>query len=163
MDIDSLNVDEYLERMVDNRDFVIRLIEKLDIDFEITIERLKEYEYIEDLKGLQHGSIVRYINVDKRDKNNKHKLSNCFIFSDFEFSQAGTCIILKTFRHSVFKINVDKLFIFQKYSKDEMMLKALCSLIKQNEDGDTTDGEATDGETTYASGSESSGSSDSSE
>jgi hypothetical protein len=143
MNIDNLSVDEYLNKMKSNRNFVLKLIDKLDMDYELNIERLKEYEYIEDLKGLQHGSIVRYINVEHRDKNNNHKLSNCFIFSDFEFSQAGTCIILKTFRHSVFKINVDKLFIFQKYSKDEMMLKALCSLIQQD-DEDTSGDETCD-------------------
>jgi hypothetical protein len=141
MNIDNLSVDEYLDKMKSNRNFVLKLIDKLDMDYELNIERLKEYEYIEDLKGLQHGSIIRYINVEQRDKNNNHKLSNCFIFSDFEFSQAGTCIILKTFRHSVFKINVDKLFIFQKYSKDEMMLKALCSLIQQ--DDEDTSGDVT--------------------
>lgn len=139
MNTNELNIDEFLSKMQKNKLYIEQIVRQLDMEFETNVERLTEYEYIDDLKGLQHGSFVRYINVEHRNNKGNHTLSNCFIFSDFEFSQNGTCLILKTFRNSVFKINVDKLLVFQKYSKDEMMLKALCSFIKNNEESESDD------------------------
>lgn len=124
-------LEEHNQKLEDNIAMKKHILKQLDIDYDKAIISLSDYEYIDDLKGLQYGACIRFIDVEKRKKG-LHYISSCGFYCDSEFSSTGTCIIIRTFNQKIYKVRIDNILIFQKFSQDDLILNSICSMIKNN-------------------------------
>ena len=124
-------LEEHNQKLEHNIAIKKHILSQLDIDYDKAIISLSDYEYIDDLKGLQYGACIRFIDVEKRKKG-LHYISSCGFYCDSEFSSTGTCIIIRTFNQKIYKVRVDNILIFQKFSQDDLILNSICSMIKND-------------------------------
>ena len=124
-------LEEHNQKIQHNVAIKKHILSQLDIDYDKAIISLSDYEYIDDLKGLQYGACIRFIDVEKRKKG-LHYISSCGFYCDSEFSSTGTCIIIRTFNQKIYKVKIDNILIFQKFSQDDLILNSICSMIKNN-------------------------------
>ena len=122
-------LEEHNQKIQHNVAIKKHILSQLDIDYDKAIMSLSDYEYIDDLKGLQYGACIRFIDVEKRKKG-LHYISSCGFYCDSEFSSTGTCIIIRTFNQKIYKVRVDNILIFQKFSQDDLILNSICYMIK---------------------------------
>tara|TARA_B110000444_G_scaffold82935_1_gene78377 strand:+ start:1406 stop:1825 length:420 start_codon:yes stop_codon:yes gene_type:complete len=90
--------------------------------------KLKEYRYIDDIKDLNYGSNIRWINLKKIDD---IKITNGAILCDIKVLDNGLSLCLKTFAQNHITIYLNENLIFQKISQQErVILKAINYLNK---------------------------------
>lgn len=90
--------------------------------------KLKDYRYIEDIKDLRYGGIIRCINLKNPDI---VRLNNTSILCDIKILNSGIGLVLRKFGNSFFTIFLNECLIFQKISDEEkILLKAMEHLNK---------------------------------
>lgn len=90
--------------------------------------KLKDYRYIEDIKDLRYGGIIRCINLKNPDI---VRLNNTSILCDIKILNSGIGLVLRKFGNSFFTIFLNEYLIFQKISDEEkILLKAMEHLNK---------------------------------
>lgn len=85
--------------------------------------KLKDYRYVEDIKDLRYGGIIRCINLRNPDI---VKLNNTCILCDIKILNKGIGLVLRKFRNSFFTVFLNEYLIFQKINDEEkILLKAI--------------------------------------
>ena len=90
--------------------------------------KLKDYRYIDDIKDLNYGNNIRWINL----KNiSDIKITNGAVLCDIKILDRGVALSLKTYNNKYFTIYLNENLIFQKISEQErILLKAIDYLNK---------------------------------
>jgi hypothetical protein len=106
------------------RNMNLNILKELNLNNEETeylYEKLLEYKYIDELKDLKQGTIIRWISLINPED---IKLSNPAIFCDFKIQNSCTFCTCKQFNYpyKIFKISMDKNLIFQKLTDQEKIL-----------------------------------------
>ncbi len=90
--------------------------------------KLKDYRYIEDIKDLNYGNNLRWINLK-----NIHniKITNGCVLCNIRILDKGISLSLKTYNNKHLTIYLNENLIFQKISDQErILLKAINYLTK---------------------------------
>ena len=89
-------------------------------------KKLNEYKYIDNIKELQYGSNIRWINLKKI---NNITLNNVALLCDIKILDKGIALILKTFNNRFITLYLNENLIFQKLNQEEkIILKAISTL-----------------------------------
>jgi len=97
-------------------------VEELDLPEEMQesiMNKLSGYRYIEDIHQLSNGSYIRWINLQNPDN---IVLTPGTILCEIKFTDAGTTLICKNFRHRYFQVLFDECMVFQRLSDQERIL-----------------------------------------
>lgn len=133
--LSTINIDEllndvekhpYLENntLCDIREAKYNAIHKINVNEEQKqewITKLNEYRYINNLHELIVGKFVRWIEKTPKD-NNAQTLKNGGILSSIKFTDTGTMLFISIFGKRYIQLNYDNYILFQKMSKDEIMI-----------------------------------------
>lgn len=85
--------------------------------------KLKGYRYIENIKDLKYGAIIRWINLNKLDS---IKLTKSAILCDIKILDKGIALVLRHFNNRFITLYLNENLIFQQISQEEqMLLKAI--------------------------------------
>tara|TARA_Y100000741_G_scaffold14141_2_gene11183 strand:+ start:1161 stop:1580 length:420 start_codon:yes stop_codon:yes gene_type:complete len=90
--------------------------------------KLKDYRYIDDIKDLNYGNNIRWINLK-----NIHniKITNGAVLCDIKILDKGIALCLKTYNNKYFTVYLNENLIFQKITEQEhILLKAMKYLSK---------------------------------
>tara|TARA_B100001093_G_scaffold389777_1_gene376029 strand:- start:1112 stop:1531 length:420 start_codon:yes stop_codon:yes gene_type:complete len=91
-------------------------------------KKLKNYRYIENIKDLKYGCVLRCINLNNIEI---IKLYNSSILCDIQIHDKGIALIMKTFNHRFITLYFNENLFFQKISaEEEVILKAINYLSK---------------------------------
>ena len=91
-------------------------------------KKLKNYRYIENIKDLKYGCVLRSINLNNIEI---IKLYNSSILCDIQIHDKGIALIMKTFNHRFITLYFNENLFFQKISaEEEVILKAINYLSK---------------------------------
>lgn len=112
IDTTSSKIEEQLEHAVED----LELPEELH---KTILSKLSGYRYIEDIHQLSNGSFIRWINL--RDPDNI-VLTPGTILCEIKFTDAGTILVCKNFRHRYFQTLFDECMVFQRLSDQERIL-----------------------------------------
>ena len=97
------------------------ILEELNLSkAEITklLKKLDDYRYIDELPELQQGRYLRWINLTNPAK---LKLTNGGILCDINIED-NVVLVLKNNVNNIFRINMDKCLIFQRFSDQERVI-----------------------------------------
>jgi hypothetical protein len=83
------------------------------------IKKLKHYRYVDGMNELKYGSFIRWIPIT--DPNNIF-LTTGAIFCEFKITNNGVSIVYKNFNNRLAQIKMDECLLFQKLTKQEMVL-----------------------------------------
>jgi hypothetical protein len=104
------------------------------LNFEPTLikelhKKLKDYRFVDDLKDIEFGRYIRWINLNQYDN---IKLTNGGIICQIKGNDnSGTLIVCKNKVNRLFTLKMEECLIFQKLRDDEkLLLKALDYLSK---------------------------------
>ena len=90
--------------------------------------KLKNYRYIENIKELRDGGIIRWININKLDDIH---LSRTAILCDIKILDKGIALVIRRFGNRYFTIYLNENLIFQYINDEEnILLKAIDYLSK---------------------------------
>lgn len=112
------------------------VLQKLQLDKEKLHdihERLKEYRYIDEIKDINYGCFIRWINLKSitPENINNIKLTMGAFITDIKVTDNGILISCVNIFKKHFSIRFDELLIFQKLTKQEqIILKVLNHLQK---------------------------------
>ena len=84
-----------------------------------TIDKLKEYVYVDELNDLREGTYIRWI--DLKDPNHL-VLSKGAIFCETKITDNGVQLVCKNHYHRHFQFKMDECLIFRKLLNQEMIL-----------------------------------------
>ena len=89
------------------------------------LNRLKEYQYIDELPNLVEGRYIRWINITNP---NYIKLTNGGILCEIKMEDYVT-LVMKNSMNRFFQINLDENLIFQKLTEQEKIILYAIDLI----------------------------------
>ena len=91
--------------------------------------KLKNYRYIEDIKDLNYGASLRWINLNNIDNIN---LNTCAHLCDIKMNNKGVSLCMKGYNNRFFTLYLNENLIFQKLNDEEIiLLKAINHLSKK--------------------------------
>ena len=96
------------------------------MELKTLLKKLEDYRYIDELPELQQGRYLRWINLTNPDR---LKLTNGGILCDV-LIENNIVLILKNNMNTIFRINMDKCLIFQKFSDQERVILYAVDFIK---------------------------------
>jgi hypothetical protein len=107
------------------------ILQKLGLkkdDLKLFNSKLNDYRYVDDIKDLVYGSVIRWINLKKIED---IKITNGAILTDIKMLDKGVALCLKTFQNSHLTVYLNNNLLFQKISTQErVILKAINYLNK---------------------------------
>ena len=90
--------------------------------------KLKNYRYIENIKELRDGGIIRWININKLDDIH---LSGTAILCDIKILDKGIALVIRRFGNRYLTIYLNENLVFQYINDEEnILLKAIDYLSK---------------------------------
>jgi len=90
--------------------------------------KLKNYRYIENIKELRDGGIIRWININKLDD---IRLSGTAILCDIKILDKGIALVIRRFGNRYLTIYLNENLVFQYINDEEnILLKAIDYLSK---------------------------------
>lgn len=89
-------------------------------------DKLKGYRYIEEVKELRYGSVIRWINLDK----DEIRLNNSAFLCDIKILDNGMSLLLRTYNNKYFTIHFNKNLIFQKLNDEEKIILKAINILK---------------------------------
>jgi hypothetical protein len=81
--------------------------------------KLKEYRYVDEIKDINYGCFLRWINLKNIDD---VKLTNGGYLCDIQINDTGVGIICKNIFNRHFYINMNEILLFQKLTDQEKIL-----------------------------------------
>ena len=81
--------------------------------------KLKEYRYVDEIKDINYGCFLRWINLKNIDD---LKLTNGAYLCDIQINDTGVGIICKNIFNRHFYINMNEILLFQKLTDQEKVL-----------------------------------------
>lgn len=112
----------------------LNILKELDLEDVVTLDYLKkiqDYKYVDELSELKYGSFIRWIPITDP---NYLPLHYCGIICDIKIADDGVFIVCKNFMHRHYTFKMDECLIFQKLTKQELvLLKALDYLEKEDD------------------------------
>ena len=90
------------------------------------ISKLRWYRYIDELPDIKYGKFIRWINVTSDVINLTAGGNIC----EIKVEDTGIIIVCKNFQNKFFQLNMRDCLIFQKLSKQEMVLFAALKYIR---------------------------------
>lgn len=81
--------------------------------------KLKEYRYVDEIKDINYGCFLRWINLKNIDD---FKLTNGGYLCDIQINDTGVGIICKNIFNRHFYINMNEILLFQKLTDQEKIL-----------------------------------------
>ena len=119
------------EKLIENN---LTILKELDLDDDVTLDyliKIKDYKYVDELSELKYGSFIRWIPIIDP---NSLPLHYCGIICDIKIADDGVFIVCKNFMHRHYTFKMDECLIFQKLTKQELvLLKALDYLEKEDD------------------------------
>ena len=106
-----------------------KILEELNLskmELKTLLKKLDDYRYIDELPELQQGRYLRWINLTNPAK---LKLTSGGILCDV-LIENNIVLILKNNMNTIFRINMDKCLIFQKFSDQERVILYAVDFIK---------------------------------
>ena len=106
-----------------------KILEELNLskmELKTMLKKLDDYRYIDELPELQQGRYLRWINLTNPAK---LKLTSGGILCDV-LIENNIVLILKNNMNTIFRINMDKCLIFQKFSDQERVILYAVDFIK---------------------------------
>ena len=100
----------------------LKILKELMFDKETLINylrNLKGYKYIDEIDELKHGAFIKWIPIT--DPENL-PLNQCGLICDIKITDDGVIIVCKNFMHRHYTFKTDEVLIFQKLSKQEMVI-----------------------------------------
>ena len=100
----------------------LRVIKELHLSKELTLNYMKKlngYRYIDEINDLKHGSFIRWIPIIDP---NYLPLHNCAMICEIKIIDDGILINCKNFMHRHYTFKMDECLIFQKLTKQEMVI-----------------------------------------
>ena len=100
----------------------LKILKELMFDKETLINylrKLKGYKYIDEIDELKHGAFIKWIPIT--DPENL-PLNQCGLICDIKITDDGIIIVCKNFMHRHYTFKTDEVLIFQKLSKQEMVI-----------------------------------------
>ncbi len=82
--------------------------------------KLKEYVFIDELDEIEEGGFIKWINLDPVDS--IIKLREGGIIIGYELGKEGVLLKCKNFKHRFFSLSLEKNIIFQKLSRQQLIL-----------------------------------------
>jgi hypothetical protein len=90
------------------------------------VQKLKQYQYIDEMNQLKSGSYIRWISM----KSTEIKLMQGALFCEYMINDSGIYLLLKSFRgNKIFQIPFDSNLIFQKLTNGQEILLATMNYI----------------------------------
>ena len=96
------------------------------MELKTLLKKLEDYRYIDELPELQQGRYLRWINLTNPDR---LKLTNGGILCDVKIED-NVVLVLKNNMNTIFRINMDKCLIFQKFSDQERVILYAVDFLK---------------------------------
>ena len=96
------------------------------MELKTLLKKLEDYRYIDELPELQQGRYLRWINLTNPDR---LKLTSGGILCDVKIED-NIVLILKNNMNTIFRINMDKCLIFQKFSDQERVILYAVDFLK---------------------------------
>lgn len=112
-----------LQKMILNvlKDLEISSTERREL-----VDKLKQYQYIDEIHQLKSGSYIRWISM----KSTEIKLMQGALFCEYLINDSGVYLLLKSFRgNKMFQISFDSNLIFQKLTNAQEILLATMNYI----------------------------------
>lgn len=104
----------------------LNILKELDLEDAVTLDylkKIKDYKYVDELTDLKYGSFIRWIPITDP---NYLPLHYCGMICDIKIADDGVFIVCKNFMHRHYTFKMDECLIFQKLTKQELvLLKAL--------------------------------------
>ena len=100
----------------------LRIVKELHLSKELTltyIKKLNGYRYIDEINDLKHGSFIRWIPITDPTYLPLH---NCAMICEIKIVDDGILISCKNFMHRHYTFKMDECLIFQKLTKQEMII-----------------------------------------
>ena len=104
----------------------LSILKELNLEDAVTLDYLKklnDYKYVDELTDLKYGSFIRWIPITDPDY---LPLNNCAMICEIKIVDNGILVTCKNFMHRHYTFKMDECLIFQKLTKQELvLLKAL--------------------------------------
>ena len=111
-------------------EMTMKIINELYLPKDIALlwmKKLLDYRYVDEIKDLQYGSYIRWINIKDPSKMSISRGATIF---DIKISDNGTHIICKNhFGSKHFAIKMDECLIFQKLSDQEQIILSVVNYL----------------------------------
>lgn len=108
------------------------LLQKLHFkssDVKVLLKKLKEYRFVDEIKDLNYGCFIRWINMI--DPTNL-KITNGGFICDMKATDTDYIISCKNHMHHYFSIRVSECLIFQKLTTSEKLILNALDYIEKN-------------------------------
>jgi len=105
------------------------LLQKLHFkkeDIKILHVKLKEYRFVDDLKDINYGRYIRWINMNNIEN---LKLTNGGIVCEILATENGTTITCKNNLNRLFRIKMDECLVFQKLTDQEKTILSVLDYV----------------------------------
>jgi hypothetical protein len=88
------------------------------------IDKLDGYMYVDEIHEIHAGCYLRWINTQDPDD---IYIATGAIFCEMVFTDMGTALRMKNFRHRYFELKMDDALLFQKLTSQEKVILAALS------------------------------------
>jgi hypothetical protein len=105
------------------------LLQKLHFkkeDMKMLHAKLKEYRFVDDLKDINYGRYIRWINMNNIDN---LKLTNGGIVCEILATENGTTLTCKNNTNRLFRLKMDECLVFQKLTNQEKTILSVLDYV----------------------------------
>jgi hypothetical protein len=82
-------------------------------------KKLKEYRYVDEIKDINYGCFLRWINLNNYDNIN---LTTGAYLCEIQINDSGVGLICKNIFNKHFYVNMNEIILFQKLTNQEQIL-----------------------------------------
>jgi len=107
-----------------------RILKELDLSKHQEKEmelKLKEYVFVDELNEIEEGGFIKWINLEP--ENGQYKLKEGGIILGYDIGKEGVILKCKNFNRRFFSLSLEKNLIFQKLSRQQLILLSALKLI----------------------------------
>jgi len=100
----------------------LNIIKELHLPREMTLSYMKKlngYRYVDELRDIKYGSFIKWIPITDPSY---LPLNVGGILCDIKVTEIGVILVCKNFMHKFYQIKLDECLLFQKLSKQELVL-----------------------------------------
>ena len=104
-----------------NREMTLKILKELELSKQETINKLKDYKYVDEMNDLKYGTFIRWIAIEEPTN---IFLTKGALFCEMKITDNGVFCVCKNYGFSSrhFQISMDKNLIFQKLTHQEFVL-----------------------------------------
>ena len=99
----------------------------VDIKYEL-LDKLKGYMFIDEIHEIRSGTFLRWIDATQEEIT----LAKGAILCEIKFTDYGTTLRMKNFRHKYFELKMDDIVLFQKLTPQERVLLSALSYVNKD-------------------------------